>query len=283
MPEVDQPEGNANERQQQNHNSFRAAYSMFKRMPVGLRRIVIGSACVALGVIAIAVFHPSMDDRWKFGTDMLLNVLILMAITIQAYIYTQQWEAMNEGLQIERAKTNPRLRVARVRAEGFQIGKRPVFIVTITNDGLIAATSVRVHMEVLIGTDKEIGWIHAPVVSIPANGQEHYFIRSSSWLTQEQFVAFNNDLVLKVMGYFEYWPIGRTNFCYKYVPWDEERPKDVPQFVPCDFEPRLNTTLHLAGIEAKLTLHAAGVVIAKATKETEPQERPANDNSTQQD
>ena len=69
------------------------------KLPVGLRRIIIGAGFCLLAVVAIATFHPSLNERWKFGTDMALNVLILLAIAVQAYIYSGQWKAMRESLE----------------------------------------------------------------------------------------------------------------------------------------------------------------------------------------
>jgi hypothetical protein len=207
--------------------------------------------------------------------------LIFAAIVAQVLIYRKQWAAMAEGLAIERAKTNPRLRVAEVVAEPFEVGKRPFYIVTIANDGQFAATNVRFYMSIKIGDETPMEWIDVQIVTIPANGREHYFIHSSFWLSQEQFDSFDTAGVpLKVEGFFDYKPIGITNFCYKYVPVQGEyRPPKVPQFVTCDFTPRLNTTLRISGIEMELTGGSVGFKIEKATPEVTPPQEEAKPDS----
>src|SRR5688572_4701832 len=107
MPEIDQPNGDSKKTKSSNRNPFSAAYSAFKRLPIGLRRIAGGAAFCLLVVVVIALFHPSLNERWKFGTDMGLNVLILFAIAVQAYIYRGQWEVMERT--IEEAKISREL------------------------------------------------------------------------------------------------------------------------------------------------------------------------------
>jgi hypothetical protein len=275
VPDHNQPNSDANKSTNTNRNSLRAAYASIKSVPVGLWWILGGGVVGFLGILAIAIFHPSLAERWKFGADMALNLLVLLAIVIQVYINRRQWDSMNEALAIERAKTDPRLRVAEVVAENFDVGKRPFFIVTITNDGLLAASGVRIHMSIEIGNEKPMDWIHDQIVTIPANGREHYFVHSSFWLSQEQFDSFDKAGVpLRVVGFFEYAPVGVTNFCYKYVPLQGEyRPAKVPQFVPCDFTPRLNTTLIPGTGHLTLTGHAVimtrGQVVPKNKEERE--------------
>lgn len=242
----------------------------------GIKGILGGSVSLLALLVAFTFALPA--GRILFFTGGFLSLVTLVVIALQSVIYSGQWNAMREGLEIERAKTNPRLRIAEVRAVNFEVGKRPVYILTIANDGLLAATGVRLHMGVEMDTDKELDWIHDPIVTIPASGKESYFIRSSSWLEQEQLVGFNNAVALKVVGYFEYSPVGRTDFCYRYVPWDEQRPPDVPQFVPCDFDPRLNTTLRIqSAVMAIGSVGAVGVGIEKTPpKETNPEDDQQN-------
>lgn len=239
-----------------------------------------GLAVVVSTLWAISGYlNPALSDPVQFVTGNLLNALIFAAIVVQAVIYSRQWDAMNQGLEIERAKTNPRLRIAEVTAENFEVGKRPVFTVTIANDGLIAATGVRIHMSIEIDDERPMDWIHDPIVTIPASGREHYFIHSSFWMTQVQLDSFDNAGVsLRVVGLFEYAPIGITNFCYKYVPMQGEyRPPKIPQFVPCDFTPRLNTTLRISGMVATAGIGTVGVVIKKAPSEEADKQNPDQD------
>ena len=155
-----------------------------------------------------------------------------------------QNERLNESVERERAINNPRLRIAEVTAENFEVGKRPFFVVTIANDGLLAATGVKISMSIEIGDETPMSWINDQLVTIPASGRQHYFIHSSSWLTNEQLDGFENAVPLRVVGFFDYWPVGTTKFCYKYLALQGDfRPPKIPQFVTCDFTPRLNTTL----------------------------------------
>lgn len=261
----------------ENHANSNADQERHKKRNVlkpGIKRILWVGLILLVGLLVSTFWLAS--GRILFFTGSFLSLATLTVIALQSITYSGQWKAMDEGLAIERNKTNPRLRIAEVTAEDFEVGKRPFYVVTIANDGLLAATDVRIHMSIEIGAEKPLDWIDDPIVTIPASGKEHYFIHSSFWLSREQFDSFDNAGVpLRVVGFFEYLPIGITNFCYKYVPTQGEyRPPKVPQFVPCDFTPRLSTTVHIKeGIEAKATVGAVGVVIKKnPTEETRPQE-----------
>jgi hypothetical protein len=269
MPEQNHTEANSEHPKKRNRYSPRAAYAQFQLLPVGLRYMIWAAFIVVAVVAIVSLFFPNMKDRIKFFTDSSLNVLIVLVVAVQAYIYTKQWGAMTEGLAIERAKTDPRLRIAEVTAQNFEVGERPTFIVTIANDGLIAATGVKVHMGVEIDVDKELDWIHDPIVTIPASGKEHYFILSSSWLEQQHIDAFNNAVALRVVGFFDYWPVGRTDFCYRYLPWEGPRPEGIPQFVPCDFEPRLNTTLRITGAQVRGEVGTVTAIVQRNPPEEE--------------
>jgi hypothetical protein len=192
---------------------------------------------------------------------------------------------MAEGLAIERAKTDPRLRVAEVTAENFEAGKRPFYIVTIANDGLLAATDVRIHMSIEIDNQKPMDWINDVVVTIPAGGREHYFIHSSSWLSQEQFENFDNsNASLRVVGFFEYAPVGLTPFCYKYLPLQgESRPDKIRQFVPCDYTPRLNTTLQISGIEMRTSFGTPTIIQGPAPENPRLEENESTDGENGED
>src|SRR6266545_1548397 len=103
-----------------------------KHRPIARR--IIGASLLGIIVLAlVARFLPDMKERMRFFTDTALGWLVFVVVAVQTYFSTKQWDAMTEGLEIERAKTDPRLRVAEVSAENFEAGKRPVFIVTIAN------------------------------------------------------------------------------------------------------------------------------------------------------
>ncbi len=182
-------------------------------------------SCVAFVVLVVQVVIIAqqaefMKQQSKALEDGLGRTdIIIQNMREQLAEMKTQNERLNESVVRERAKTDARLRIAEVTAENFEVGKRPFYVVTIANDGLIAATGVRIHMSVEINAEKPMDWIHDQVVTIPASGREHYFIHSSFWMTQEHYDSFDNAGVpLRVVGFFEYWPIGVTNFCYKYVP-----------------------------------------------------------------
>ena len=94
MPENSQAEGDSKKPEKADRNPFNAAKSQFKRLPIGLRVIATAALIGFLIIVGIAVLHPSLNERWKFGTDRTLNLLILFAIAVQAYIYTKQREVM---------------------------------------------------------------------------------------------------------------------------------------------------------------------------------------------
>lgn len=228
--------------------------------------VLIGGGIALFGLLLLSIYLPNLTERVKFFTGNFLNLVVSLAVIAQVLIYRNQWH-------IERARIDQRLRIADVRVEDFETGKRPIFIVTIANDGLIDATDVKIHIGVRIGGDNDMDWIDDPIVTIPASSKESYFIRSSSWLTQEQIYAFNKDLALEVVGHFTYWPVGKKTFCYKYLIWEGERPQAIPRFVPCDFGPRLNTTLRIQGAVMKTSVGNVTATVQKTQPQDERQEK----------
>jgi hypothetical protein len=65
-----------------------------------------------------------------------------------------------------------------------------------------------------------------------------------------------------------------TEYCYRYLPWpDQNRPDDVRQFFPCDFNPRLNISLRISGMVAVGGINTGGQVIKQSlTKEARPED-----------
>jgi hypothetical protein len=244
------------EKENTNHDSSKTNNGHRNSEPSYLRLVFICGGIAVAGLLIASIWWPNLTERTKFFTGNLLNLIIALAVIAQVLIYRKQWNAMAEGLEIERDKTSPRLRVAEVTAESFETGKRPFYVVTIANDGLLAATDVRIHMSIEINDEKPMDWINDVVVTIPANGKEHHFIHSSSWLSEEQLDGFDNSKdSLRVVGFFEYASVGRIPICYKYLPLQGEyRPPKIPQFVPCDYTPSLNTTLHVQGAVMKTTV-----------------------------
>jgi hypothetical protein len=99
VPEIQQTDPQPDSPTKADQNPLKAAVALYKRLPVGLRRIATTALIGFLGIAGIAVFHPSLSERWKFGTDMTLNLLILFAIAVQAYIYSGQWQSMKDSLE----------------------------------------------------------------------------------------------------------------------------------------------------------------------------------------
>jgi hypothetical protein len=124
-----------------------------------------------------------------------------------------------------------------------------------------------------MAVDRELNWIKDPVVMIPAGSKEHYSIRSSSYLAQPDIDGFNNSVPLRVIGNFTYSPVGQRDFCYNYQPWKGQRPEGIRQFVPCDFDPRLNTRLIVGTAHLKLTASPVTLIHGKEpTEEAKPEE-----------
>jgi uncharacterized membrane protein len=212
---------------------------------VGFMFSFLAFVVLVVQVAIIAQQAEFMKQQRKAMTDSVdRSDTIIERMEDQLTEMKTQNERLYESVTIERAKTDPRLRIAEVTAENFEVGKRPFFVVTIANDGLLAATGVKIAMHIEIGNETPMNWIDDQVVTIPANGREHYFIHSSSWMTQEHLDGFENAVPLRVVGFFEYLPVGTTKVCYKYLALQGDyRPPKIPQFVPCDFNPRLNTSI----------------------------------------
>jgi hypothetical protein len=238
----------------------------------GIKRILWGGSGLLVLLLVFTFALPA--GRILFFTGGLLSVVTLVIIALQAYIYSGQWKAMAEGLAIERAKTDPRLRVADVRVQNFEAGKSPVFLVTIANGGLIDATGVELQIGIRMDGDTAVDWSAEQIVTIPARGQEVYPVFSTSQLEQQHIDGFNSTVPLKVVGHFTYSPVGRKEFCYKYQP---RNIFGLPQFAPCDFDPHLNTTLRIQGAVMKMTAGNVTLTVQKnppeksqPTKKAEP-------------
>lgn len=228
---------------------------------------------IALFLLGLGVYgYLPPAERGKVFVDSMFNLAIVIVVIVHAVIYYKQTEAMNaqlaatkETLARERAQIDPRLRVSKVRMENFQVGLAPIFITTVANDGLIDATGVELHIGAKFGHDREFKWINPQIVTIPARGQESYPIVSGAFFSEEDLRAFNsNSAPIEVSVGLRYWP-GSPNeprrFCYRYLPWHGgERPDDIPQFVPCDFNPGLNITLQ---IPSGVMKHTAGIPVIR--------------------
>lgn len=225
-----------------------------------------------LGGLAAVVFvlwlislclNPAISDPIQFITGNLLNALIFAAIVTQAYIYHGQLRVMSVAFE-------PRLRITSVRAEGFEIGMGPAFIVSIINDGAMDAEAVELSIEVRLTKEATpvVKWSHPQTVTIPAHQEHHYPVPWRSPLTQELLDGFNNNVPLEITGYFKLGD-NRTDFCYRYYPWQGKRPQGVSQFIPSDFSPAITHIVSPKGIEARATIGTVGVVISKSPEAEE--------------
>jgi len=185
----------------------------------------------------------------KFATGAIFSFLALIVIVFQVAIYWRQADIMQSDLDMQRAITNPRLRVTDVKVVNLSQDKRPTFVIAIANDGMVDASNVQIHVVVDIkGCKSE--WTKDPVVTIAAKGEYRDFITPEVVLTAEDLKAFNEAAPIKVSGYFIHWIEGRKDFCYRYKPFDGQRPVGVPEFVGCDRGIGLNVARPITGVEA---------------------------------
>ncbi len=206
-------------------------------------------AFVGMGLVAWLGFwlFDKGKDRAIFISGASINVLILAAVLLQAFIYRRQWDSMQDALRIERAKIAPRVRVAEVRVENFQEGKQPAFIVILVNDGATDARDVSIHMRVRLreGDKLALKWKTPTVETIAANQHKVYFLPWKTPLTQDYINEVEARKVpMEVEVTFQVDKSPRQKLCYRYYPWnDGERPEGIPQFLSCDFDTRLVTVV----------------------------------------
>jgi hypothetical protein len=99
LQENDQTNDDPDNAKKPDGNPFRAAHSLFKLLPVWLRRIIIGALTIFVVLVLVSIFKPYMNERIRFLTDSTLNLLIVLIVAVQAYIYRRQWEAMRDTLK----------------------------------------------------------------------------------------------------------------------------------------------------------------------------------------
>jgi len=247
--------------------------------------------------------HQPSSDTPKI-TDWLqaiTSLALLAVIVVQACIYNKQrilmwkqWiamrrgviqtrgqlEKMKEALRIEQAKTDPRLRVEHVRALDFDPGKRPIYLVTIVNDGRIPARDVAFKVKVTIEDKDESS---DDRFDVPAGETEIAFLASHTLLDEKQIDGFNSDVPLIITGSLSYFPHQKKEgdppqgFCYKYLPWKGVRPPEIPQFVRCTRRIGSDITVRLGTGHFKLTGFAPTIILGKATPEDSSQVTPSGD------
>ena len=146
-------------------------------------------------------------------------------------------EAMRDQVKIIGIAVEPRLRISNVRVEDFEVGKWPVFIVSIANEGATDARDVWLQLRVNFREGGTLAqkWSRPQIVTISARQEQHYFLEWNNPLTQEGLEA----KTLKVSGIIKIGDSEAIKFCYRYYRWKGKRPEGVSQFVPCDFDPGL--------------------------------------------
>jgi len=153
MHKIDQTNSDTSEAQKSDRNPSSSTYSLYKSLPISLQHIIIGVTFCWLGVVAIAVFHPSLSERWKFGADMTLNVLILLVVAVQAYIYARQWEVMQEQKRMATVGERAYLGIKDVRLVNPIMNKTIVVSALLFNGG--RTPSLNIRRRLLIGLIQE--------------------------------------------------------------------------------------------------------------------------------
>jgi len=188
-------------------------------------------------------------ERYTFIAQQAFNGLVFTAVVVQALIYQGQLRVMSVAI-------NPRLRITNVETTSFEVGKTPVFIVTLSNEGATDAQDVAMYLKAESDPGTGTNWQKEQVVTIPAHGKREYFIRLSGPLAQDLIDAVNDGKkTLKVMGSYQYAEGKAVGFCYKFWPWPfaEPRPERLPYFIPCDLVTAQNFTM-TAGATGRFTL-----------------------------
>ena len=237
-------------------------------------------AASLLGVIIlglVARYLPDMKERMRFFTDTSLGWLVFIIVAVQTYFSTKQWDAMTDGLNIERDKIAPRLRIAEVRVVGLGVGRIPAFLVTLVNEGATDARDVSLHMQIE-NDSAVVKWDREQIVTVAANGKQDYFIKWwNESLTEQRLNGYDFVAPLKVSGFFQHADNARQSFCYKYYPWDG-RPEGIPQFIPCDFDPNGIVEVPMTGGRI-MTMTSDGKKSVSPKVEREPKTKKENNPS----
>jgi len=195
MHEIDQTNGKRSEPNQQHGNPLSAAYSLYKSLPASLQNIILGVWFCWLGVVVIAVFHPTLSERWKFGADMTLNVLILLVVAIQAYIYAKQWEVMQEQKRMATIGERGYLGIKDARLEISTTNNTIVVHFLLFNGGRTPAINIERQFFIgLVEKGRSLPWdkypdIETPLTILPA-GAERWLTFPHVPFTAEHFQQF---------------------------------------------------------------------------------------------
>jgi hypothetical protein len=197
MHEIDQTNSNSSQPKKPNRNPLSATYSLYKSLPISLQSIILGVLFCWLGVIAITVFHPTLNERWKFGADMTLNVLILLVVAVQAYIYARQWEVMQEQKRMATIGERAYLGIKNVKIVSPIMDYTIALDALMFNGGRTPAVNIRRRLRIGMVNVKDklpFHWREHPEIetslTILPGGAERWIIFPRVPITARQFKEF---------------------------------------------------------------------------------------------
>lgn len=123
MPDIEQANHKSENPQQANKHPLKAAIASYNSLPIGLRRIVVGTLVATSILVAVTILHPNMPKA-IFLTGSLLNLLIVVTVAIQIYIYVGQWDIMNEGLKETKRAAQAAEDSAKIAGDTLRISQR---------------------------------------------------------------------------------------------------------------------------------------------------------------
>jgi len=202
-------------------------------------------------------------DRWTLRLAVVSILFTGIMAIFTAGLLVVGWRGVNaaratlgaiqqqvDHMAIQSDILGPRLHIEGVRVSDFEVGKQPWFFIKVTNSGPKAAEDVMISMRVESGLSTgTVGakWKKEQTVTIPANSSRKYFIKWAERLTDDAYQGFKMFVPLSVSGYYKMRETQQVEYCYKYNPCIEPRPKGVPEFIPCDFDPGLTVLIGARG------------------------------------
>jgi hypothetical protein len=246
-------------------------------LPGGLWYILAAGAILFGLLYRLSRVFTVTTEKYTFLVLGGANVLIFLAILVQALIYRRQWDAMTEAVKIERAKTDPRLQITKVRVVNLRPDESPIFLLSIRNVGTLDAEDTLISLRVSFGrsVDSE-GTLAQKLtepqsVTIPA-GQEHtYAVPWDGAITKEHIERLHK-VPLKMSGFIKQKGKDERGFCYRYYIIKGNRPEGMPEFVPCDFDTRLTKIVTAGSVRLKLEPYPPNVSTDKAQEHSKDED-----------
>lgn len=193
MPEVNQPNSDSDEAKKTNGNTFRAAYAL---SAIGLRRIVVVALFIFIVLLLVGIFLPNMKERVKFLTESTLSLLILLVVAVQAYIYTRQWEVMQEQKRMMTIGERAYLGIKDVKVNTPIMNNTLVVNALFFNGGRTPAINVDRKFQIgLVKETRQFDWNAIPDLaeasfSILPAGAERWVTFPHVPITPEKFADF---------------------------------------------------------------------------------------------